>query len=369
MKIEERDIAPIKALGYDEDEARFLDLVAVHSGYFVLRQFIDWTGQSGKRPSLGRKVESRGHGCWRIYPGTDRVYHLFSETLYHRIGRTRAQPYRHHSLQSVKARLILLDFVIANRQHDYLETEQQKVDYFCQRLALPKESLPVKRYAGRTGHGPTWRYFADKYPLFLDSSDFAVTFSFVDPGYGTLKAFTTHLDAYRELLYQLSTWRFFYISTSKANLVKAQAYFSKRFRPALSSDISSEVVNYFRLRKAWDLQNYWQFSNQEIQELNVAAGRFQGERIEALYSAWSANRLGADTIAREFGHTESDAKVSFLPYLVNGDCFRAPALSGLAKRTKVVRKDGTDDRRKYDGLYQETTAVHYPFDRAGGTSE
>jgi hypothetical protein len=329
VKIGEHDIAPIRALGYTEDEARFLDLVSVHSGYFVLRQFIDWTGQSGKRPSLGRKIESRGHGCWRIYPRTNRVYHLFSETLYHRIGRTNVRPYRHHSVQSIKARLISLDFVIANRQHDYLETEQQKVDYFCQRLGLPNESLPVKRYAGPTGYGHTRRYFVDKYPLFLDSSDSVVTFSFVDPGYGTLKAFATHLDAYRELLFQLSTWRFFYISSSKANLAKAQAYFSKRFRAALSTDIQGEVVNYFRLRKAWDLQNYRLFSNQEIQELNFAAGRFRGERIEALYSAWSANRLGADAIAREFGHTEPDPKVSFLPYLVNGDCFRRQHLPGL----------------------------------------
>ena len=330
MKLEEHDISLIKALGYAEDEARFLDIVVTHSGYFVLRQFSDFTGiQSGKRPpKFGHKVESRGHGCWRIYPGTERVYHLFSETLYNRIGKNSVRHYRNHSLQFVKARLILLDFVIANRQHDYFETEQQKVDYFCQRLGLPNESLPFKRYAGPTGYGHTRRYFVDKYPLFLDSSDSVVTFSFVDPGYGTLKAFTTHLDAYRELLYQLSTWRFFYISSSQANLAKAQDYFSKRFRPALSNDIPGEVVNYFRLRKAWDLQNYRLFSNQELQELNVAAGRFQGERIEALYSAWSANRLGADTIAREFGHMEPDPKVSFLPYLVNGDSFGRQHLPG-----------------------------------------
>jgi len=320
MKIEEHDIAPIKTLGYTEDEARFLDLVVVHSGYFVLRQFIDWTGQSGKRPSqFGRKIESRGHGCWRIYPGTDRIYHLFSETLYNRIGRINLRPSRHHAVQSIKARLMLLDFVIANRQLDYLETEQQKVDYFCQRLGLPNQSLPVKRYSGRTGCGRTLRYFADNCPLFVDSSDSAVTFSFVDPGYGTLKAFATHLNAYQELLYQLSGWRFLYISSSTVNLAKAQAYFSKRFRPALSDDIPGEVLNYFRLRKAWDLQNYRLFSNQEIQELNAAAGRFQGERIEALYSAWSANRLGADTIVREFGPMEPDRKVSFVPYLVNGN--------------------------------------------------
>ena len=35
MKIEERDIAAIKALGYTGDEAHFLYIVATHSGYFV----------------------------------------------------------------------------------------------------------------------------------------------------------------------------------------------------------------------------------------------------------------------------------------------------------------------------------------------
>ena len=33
MKIEEHDIAAIKALGYTADEARFLYIVATHSGY------------------------------------------------------------------------------------------------------------------------------------------------------------------------------------------------------------------------------------------------------------------------------------------------------------------------------------------------
>jgi len=318
MKLEEHDISLIKALGYAEDEARFLDIVVTHSGYFVLRQFSDFTGiQSGKRPpKFGHKVESRGHGCWRIYPGTERVYHLFSETLYNRIGKNSVRHYRNHSLQFVKARLILLDFVIANRQHDYFETEQQKIEYFCKRLGLPSESLPTKRYASPTGCGQTLRYFVDNYPLFLDSSDFVITFSFVDPGHGTLGAFATHLEAYRELFNQLSEWRFLYISNSEAKFDKARTCFSRHFRSALSNDIPGEVLNYFRLRKAWDLRNYSLFSNHKIKELNAAASRFQSERIEALYSAWSSSRLGADTIAREFGQTEQDRKVTFIPYLV-----------------------------------------------------
>ena len=40
MKIAEQDIAAIRAFGYTEDEARFLYIVATHSGYFVPRQFL-----------------------------------------------------------------------------------------------------------------------------------------------------------------------------------------------------------------------------------------------------------------------------------------------------------------------------------------
>ena len=339
MKIQEHDIAPIKALGYSEEEARFLEIVVTHSGYFVLRQFSDFVGaKSGKRSSnLGHKIESRGHGCWRTYPGsTDRVYHLFSQTLYNRIGKNKLGYQRAHGVEFIKERLILLDFIIANRQHDYLETEQQKVDYFG-RLGLPQESLPVKRYPIPLGSGPILKYFVDKYPLFLDSSDSTsspvLTFSFVDPGHSSVKAFQTHLDGYRELLYQLNEWRLLYLSNSTANFAKAQACFSRRFRSVLSNDIPGEILNYFRLRKAWDLQNYRLFSNRKIEELNAAAKRFQGDRFEALYSAWSSNRVGTEVIAREFGQTEPDRKVGFTPYLVRGNGLGASPFEEAGDKT------------------------------------
>ncbi len=46
MKIADEHISAIQSLGYASDEARFLYIVATHSGYFVPRQFIAFTGAS-----------------------------------------------------------------------------------------------------------------------------------------------------------------------------------------------------------------------------------------------------------------------------------------------------------------------------------
>lgn len=327
MRIAEHDIAAIKALGYTEDEARFLYIVATHSGYFLPRQFIlfadvGWGKRSAK---FAQKLESRGHACWQEYQDTGRVYHLFSKTIYSAIGKENLRNRRRHSPEFIKTRLVLLDFVIANQQYDYLETEQQKVQYFCEQLGISKKTLPTKAYEGSRGTEPTLRYFVDKYPLFLDSSGHApspvVTFSFVDPGQASIKGFATHLNAYEELFRQLNEFRFLYLSNSSANFARAQGCFSERVVSVLSNDISGEILRYFRLRKAWDLKKYALFSNAEIESLNEAAKRFYGERFEELYSTWSSDRLSAEAIRREFAQTEPHRKVGFTTFLVRGESF------------------------------------------------
>jgi hypothetical protein len=332
MKIEEHDIAAIKSLGYTEDEARFLYIVATHSGYFVPRQFISFSEiEWGKRSAkLAQKLESRGHACWREYQGTGRVYHLFSKTLYSQIGKENLRNRRRHSSEFIKTRLVLLDFVIANQQYDYLETEQQKVEYFCKQLGLPNKSLPTKAYEGSSGSDTTLRYFVDKYPLFLTSSGSTlspvVTFSFVDPGLPSVKAFATHLNAYDQLFRQLKGFRFLYISNSRANFAKAEACFSERVVSPISRDISDEVLRYFRLRKAWDLKKYSLFSNDQIEALNDLTKRFHGERFEELYSAWSSDQLSADAIRREFSQTKPHRKVDFVTQLTQENRFPVSAL-------------------------------------------
>jgi len=338
MTIAEHDIAAIKAFGYTEDEARFLYIVATHSGYFLARQFIAFTGvEWGKRSAkFAQKLESRGHACWREYQGTGRVYHLFSKTIYSAIGKENLRNRRRHSSEFIETRLVLLDFVIENQHYDYLETEQQKIEYFCDQLGLPRNSLPTKAYEGSSGSAPTLRYFVDKYPLFLASSRSSlppvVTFSFVDPGHASIKAFGTHLEAYEQLFRQLNEFQFLYVSNSRANFARAEHCFSERIASALSSDISSEILRYFRLRRAWDLKEYALFSNADIQSLNEATKRFHTERFDGLYSAWSSQQLSADAIRGEFSQTGPHRKVGFASHVVRGNGF---PVSSLKKGSEV----------------------------------
>jgi len=50
MSISPAQLAPLRSFGYTEVESSFLYLVATHSGYFTVRQFLDFAhAKSGKR--------------------------------------------------------------------------------------------------------------------------------------------------------------------------------------------------------------------------------------------------------------------------------------------------------------------------------
>jgi hypothetical protein len=174
-------------LGTQKGEARFLYIVAVHSGYFTLGQFRAFTKTAyGKRPtSFAQKVIKQGHASVRDYMRRGSIFHLFSRTLYGHIDKDSLRNRKRHSFDFMRARLVLLDFILSNLELNYFETEQEKVCFFCNDLAIPKESLPAKVYEGGTDGKPTLRYFVDKFPLFL-ASPFSgappvVTFSYVNP--------------------------------------------------------------------------------------------------------------------------------------------------------------------------------------------
>ena len=52
-------------------------------------------------------------------------------------------------------------------QRTYLETEPEKVRFFCEQLKVPSHFLPARTYHGQRDSQPTVRYFVDKFPMFL----------------------------------------------------------------------------------------------------------------------------------------------------------------------------------------------------------
>jgi hypothetical protein len=317
MTFDDQDIAAIQSLGYTVHEARFLYLVAVHSGYFVTRQFLTFTGSKwGSRShNFVSKLESRGHVTWRQYDLIGGVYHLCSRTLYRSIGKENLPTRQRHSVESIRTRLLLLDFILENCGYAYFETEPEKTAYFCEVLGIPREALPTKTYEGRPGREPALRYFVDRFPMFLDhtapGTPPLITFSYVDPGFARIAGFTNHLQAYLPLLRRLERFSFLFIANSPVLFLPAEKRFSTLVREALKTGVASDVLRYFRLRNAWELKQYSSVSTSDMEWLKEASHRFQSDSFEDSYRAWASGTLTEQTLRAEFEQRYLPSDVSF----------------------------------------------------------
>ncbi len=135
----------LRNFGYTEEEARFLYLVATHSGYFTCQQFLQFIEtKPGKRSvAFAQKVLKRKHASAKEYLRHGRVLHLFSRNLYEAIGRENVRFRRIHSTEYIRTRLIALDFILRNQNFTYLETEEQKLTFFCDQVGINKKSFPT----------------------------------------------------------------------------------------------------------------------------------------------------------------------------------------------------------------------------------
>jgi len=317
MNIKRSHVEALKALGYTESEARFLYIVATHSGYFVARQFLALTcGHWGKRTTtFWGKLHTKKHARTEYFPKSGKVYHVFSRRLYAQIGRENLRNRREHEIEYIQRRIGILDFVLSHPQWEYVETEPQKVSYFCDQLKVPIHSLPAKIYYGQTTSQPTVRYFVDKFPMFLasdaSSPSSVVTFTYLQGPEASLTEFAHHLGAYLPLFRQLSEFRFLYLARVDSYFEKAKELFHSAVAIPLGSDVSAELCRYFQIRKAWDLRRYATVTEGDLIFRNQAKTRFAGERFEHLYRGWKAGRASEADIRGEFGRANHPVTVHF----------------------------------------------------------
>jgi hypothetical protein len=322
MKMLAEQIERIKGLGYTESEAHFLYIVAVHSGYFTLRQFCTFTRAArGKRSFLfARKLLQSPHASMRDYPGVGPVFHLFSRTVYGRMEKDNLRNRRRHSFEFMRTRLLLLDFILANQILAYFESEQDKVRFFCETMGMSRDCLPGRVYEGRQGSQPTVRYFVDKFPLFLapplSGASPVVTFSYVDSGFQTPSGFLTHLVAYQRLFRQLATFRFLYIAAKDAYFRMAEERFRSLIKRPLESDTSAEISRYFQIRKKWENHEYVVPVTEDLEFLNIARQRFRGDYFDSLYHGWRSGELGEQALRAEFLRVRPERSVFFECHLV-----------------------------------------------------
>jgi hypothetical protein len=317
MNIEPVHLDSLKAFGYTETEARFLYIVATHSGYFVARQFLAFTAAHwGYRTNtFWNKLHTKKHARTECFPKSGTVYHLFSRRLYRQIDRENLRNRRQHEIEYIQRRIGMLDFVLSHPQWKYLETEPEKVTFFSDQLKVPNHFLPSKIYHGHTSSQPTVRYFVDKFPMFLanevSSSSSVVTFTYLQGLEASLTEFVHHLEAYLPLLRQLSEFRFLYLARVDSHFAKAKELFDSLIAIPLGSDVSADLFRYFQIRKAWDLARYTSLTEADLIFRNQAKIRFAGQRFEHLYRGWKVGRVSDSDIRQEFGGGDRHAIVHF----------------------------------------------------------
>ena len=313
----------LRYFGYTEQEAQFLYLVATHSGYFTCQQFSQFIKtKPGKRSvAFARKVVENKHASYKEYLRHGRVFHLFSRNLYEAIGRENVCFRRVHSTEYIRTRLIALDFILRNQNFAFLESEEQKLAFFCDRMGIDKKILPHKRYSGAIKDNDTDRYFVDTFPMFYNpavSLSPVVTFSFIDPGFESMDSFKTHLEAYLTLFAKLFELRFYYVATRDTNFERAKQLFMGTLQRLWNPEARSGLFAYFRKRRTWDEKSYGKLNDNDILFIHQGQERFGNPGIEELYRKWRAGQVTENVVRTEFQKFRTPSQVSFVSATVNG---------------------------------------------------
>ena len=328
----------LQLLGYGRRESEFLFVVATHSGYFTAHQFKSFaqTNSASVSQAFIRKLLEQRHASYRAYRSGERVYHLFARKVYQAIDRENLRTRKKHELEYVKTRLVALDFILAHPGHRYLETEAEKIDFFAKEHQVERTLLPVKLYRARKSAEVTPRYFVDRFPLFLDRASGALTFTYIDAGAVTLDGFRTHLRAYAGLFQALPAFHFVYAAPTQRLFPDAESEFQRIVAGSPASAKRVSVLDYFRLRRAWD--NHERVASADVVLLKEAQRHHAGKRLDSLYEQWRNGSANDDEVMR-VAQRFDQSRQTFAPILCGSSLkvFTDPLVSNTQ-----IAKDGTE---------------------------
>lgn len=313
----------LKLLGYTKRESEFLFLVATHSGYFTNHQFkcFAQTESGSVSHAFIQKLLNRKHATFHAYRSGERVYHLFARKVYQAIEQENLRTRKKHEIEYVKTRLVALDFVLAHPEHRYLETEPEKLRFFETESKLQRDVLPAKLYRARKSAEVTPRYFVDRFPMFLNeaSSPPVLTFTYLDSGEVTLEGFATHLRGYMTLFRSLPRFDFVYIAPTARLFRAAESEFGRIVFSQRSEKQSVSVLDYFRLRSAWDRKE--RVASADVVALKEAQVRYAAKHFDELYERWRNGNV-SDTEVAQFINQSSPAPNGAFRTLICGSSLK-----------------------------------------------
>lgn len=323
----EQRVEAIASMGYLPREAEFLCLAALHSGYFLRRQFGRFLGvhSGGCEDRLVKKLLRRGHVREHLLGPRTRLIHLCSHPFYRALGQPENRHRRPRSWPAVQLKIMGLDFVLDHLLGDhregteisFLPTEEEKVGYFHDRLGIDLQLLPGKVYHSPKGGASTKRYFVDKFPVFHVGSR-AVGFAYMDAVSVSCSGFQTYLRQYRALWSSLPGVRIFFTTAEGFKITWAE----RRFRRWVGGTTlsPSALIRFFELEKLYRERAFDRLPQAKLIELREARQRFRKVPVEELFQCWLTAGEGA--LRRRLGPLPKD-RIRFVPYLLKEsyECF------------------------------------------------
>jgi hypothetical protein len=313
-------IPMLENAGYTEQEAAFLYLVAVHSGYFLRRQFSRFVqrDRGGLVDKFIHKARRLDH-LQVIECGQARhVYHLTSRPVYQTILRRDSQHRRFKGFAYMQSRLLILDFVLDNLGDlgdTILEDETSKVNFFTVRCGVRSELLP-RGWAGRAV------LFPDGYPIFV-SPDGVPRFTFFEDGSVTLTRFERYLDQYRPLFSTLRAFELVYLSDVEKSFPFARVAFAAHFTETQVEGLSEQTplgvehfLEYLRARETYEAQKH-AVTLRDLAVLREGEPIYTTLEHQALYAAWKMQSTNTEKIRQRFMQQGPHTKFTTvaLPYI------------------------------------------------------
>jgi hypothetical protein len=232
-------IVALESLGYTEREASFLYLVAVHSGYFLRRQF-DYFIDRNKGSIVMRFLEkARIAGHVQLLDTVHRrqVYHLFYKPIYRLVGAPNSQNRRVKGDADVRARLMKLDYVFENDHERYFESDEEKLEYFARTRGIDSKIFTTGADVLRPEIQSTLISLVDR----TQPVTSLVRFIFVDEGLLTTAKFERVLTAMSALLRAVAYFELIYVAASDHNFREATAFFRKEL--VIAAERRQQLLN------------------------------------------------------------------------------------------------------------------------------
>jgi hypothetical protein len=268
----------LQAFGYTETEARFLELVIRIGGYFVRRQFNQFAAcKTGKRTQdFVQKLLTNGNARMTVNRHARQVIHVHFKPFYLALNCEENRNRRTHQPRAILARLMALDYQLANPEAVLLASESTKRTYLSERCGLSSceagsriEKLVISK--------PTDK---DAPPSFL----------YIDDGAVTLAGFEAAVRRAVPIFEQVHTFDLLYLASHAGLFEKAEAVF-RRTVLGLGNGSNERLdvdrlLHYFAELHRYENRQTADFNKRRLDQLRDFKDEFSAPIHTALYHLW-----------------------------------------------------------------------------------